>query len=99
MRTALLDELAQRARARGFDLFGVVDSERFDRAQPSEGRCASALRRCGTAIVLGCGGTSRPDAAAVAELQALLAGVGLRALAADPVRSAISFACLGEAAG
>jgi hypothetical protein len=98
MRTGLLDELAQRASARGFDLFGVVDSQRFDRAQPSEGRCARVLRNCGTAIVLGCG-PGRPDDAALPELQRMLAAEGLRALAADPARSAMSFACLGEAAG
>jgi hypothetical protein len=54
MRTGLLDELALRARLRGLDLLGLVDTQRFDRAQPPEGRCSRVLPQCGTAIVAPC---------------------------------------------
>ena len=47
MPTALLTALEQRARHRGFDLFGVVDTQRYDAAQPHEMRCSRELVGCG----------------------------------------------------
>jgi hypothetical protein len=99
MRPALLSELEQRARDRGLDLFGVVDTYRFDKAQPPENRCAREFAACGTAIVVGCGGKAGAAPSAIGELLRLLRAAGLRARAAGAVRSSISFACLSEAAG
>ena len=53
---ALLADVQARAAAVGLNLFGVVDTERFDRSQPCEARCARVLPGSGTAIVLGSGG-------------------------------------------
>ncbi|MGE3172396.1 MAG: hypothetical protein AB7O97_07190 [Planctomycetota bacterium] len=99
MRNALLTALQQRAIDRGFELFGVVDTLQFDKSQPLESRCGRELRDCGTAVVVGCGGAHEPSEAAVRELQDVLRTAGLRARAVPPVRSAVSFAALGEAAG
>jgi hypothetical protein len=99
MPAALLAELEHSARAHGFDLFGVVDAQRFDAAQPVENRCSRLLPDCGTAIVVGRGGPDKFDGRALAELGRVLRQRGLRVRVASPLRSSISFACLGEAAG
>jgi epoxyqueuosine reductase QueG len=54
--SALLDDLRGRAAAAGLNLFGVVDTERFDRCQPAEARCSRVLPGCDTAVVIGSGG-------------------------------------------
>jgi hypothetical protein len=99
MSQALLIALEQRARARGYDLFGIVDTQRFDAAQPAEGRCAREFAGCGTAIVLGSGAPRLAEAEGPGELLRMLTEAGLRARLAPPLRSTIRFACLGEAAG
>lgn len=99
MPTALLTALEERARHRGFDLFGVVDTQRYDAAQPNEMRCSRELVGCGTAIVLGCGGATVADEDGPSDLLRMLADAGVRARLAPPLRSTIRFACLAEAAG
>lgn len=99
MRPALLTELEQRARDCGFDLFGVVDARRFDSTQPHESRCSSELPGCGTVVVLGCGGASQAAPDSCRQLERFLAERGVRARMAKPLRSALRFSCLAEAAG
>ncbi len=99
MSTALLRELEQRARGAGFDLFGLVDAERFDAGQPHELRCARELPGCGTVIVLGCGGPSQAQWNLPRELADLLRKHGHPARLAEPMQSRLRFSALGEAAG
>jgi len=99
MPPTLLRELEERARAGGFDLFGLVDAQRFDAGQPHELRCARELPGCGTVIVLGCGGPVHAEWGALRELQSMLQRAGHRARLAEPMQSRLRFAALGEAAG
>ncbi len=99
MPSALLAALEQQARQRGFDLFGLVDTERFDAGRPKEGRCSGAMPRCGTAIVLGSVGASVAAPGAERALCATLRQHGVRVKLANERRMSISFSCLAEAAG
>lgn len=92
-------ELEERARRCGFDLFGVVDARRFDATQPHESRCSTELPGCGAVVVLGCGGPAQAAPDSCRQLEHFLAERGVRARMAKPLRSALRFACLAEAAG
>ncbi|HEX6813721.1 MAG TPA: hypothetical protein VF384_19025 [Planctomycetota bacterium] len=56
MSSSLLVAAQQHASSTGFNLFGIVDAERFDAWQPREQRTTTLLPNCGTVIVLGTGG-------------------------------------------
>lgn len=99
MRAELIHELEDCARRGGFDLFGLVDAQRFDAGQPVEHRCAVELPGCGTAIVLGCGGASHAKWETLRAMESLLRQAGVRARIAQPMQSRLRFAALGEAAG
>ncbi len=94
-----LAEFEHRARARGIDLIGLVDAQRFDGSQPHEGRCARLRADCGTAIVVASGRPQPVPVGALDELAALLRGRGIQVAIAVPPRSGVSLPCLGEAAG
>jgi epoxyqueuosine reductase len=56
MTLQLLDELRSRASQSGLNLFGLVDTERFDSCQSPDWRARRLLPACGTIAVFGSGG-------------------------------------------
>ena len=56
MRSSLLAKVQHEAAGAGFNLFGLVDAQRYDASQPKERRIGWFAPKCGTVVVLGTGG-------------------------------------------
>lgn len=102
MAQTLLAEIRNLAAAKGFDLVGVVDAERFDACQSAGRRIGDLMARCDTAVVVGSSGVKLDDHTVQLGLECLVARLqeaSRRVRAIGCSRHKLSFARLADAAG